>query len=562
MAAPINATSQPSPICGFALSDQAISRAVGGLNISLTAQERTSTIGQIGSLYANMCNNAQAVALVQYWGVANASLNLFGSATAGVVFANFSLNWANWDGSTLYSVEQYWSMDLKDGQLAGPFARSVEDPSGLNGGVPYGSSYSNPDWAGWELQGGSNSPEIYGTYANTPVIPMSSEGNQQTNEPAGASVDSVAAVWVGFENELGQSSNSPYYMVQTGYTYDATHPSDSWCASFTDSCDYGLWWLYLVDNSGSGGLTGAAFGAYSGDPTVPIGNTLTPEVYVLDPGEFQASIWDDSTNLFWDHVITGANVWQPTYAQFIVEAPVSGYGDGYPDYTQIAGFPSQPVTFGSGALCMNTACASPVSPYTAYQNGWYQMDTLNQENGANTAESFSGSTPEVTWITSSFNYCGLDPSYNIRCTESGGGGGGGCVAYGTPILTPTGYVPVQNLKPGHAVEEYDFSSRSLVQGTFTSGNITHVNQAVNINNGWLALTPTDQPIFIKNSTFSGWLHDPQNLTTADSIFDPVTQTWIHVTSVKLVDLQATVYDVVTTYANNFVANGALLNRKI
>lgn len=89
-----------------------------------------------------------------------------------------------------------------------------------------------------------------------------------------------------------------------------------------------------------------------------------------------------------------------------------------------------------------------------------------------------------------------------------------------------------------------------------------MNQAVNINNGWLALTPTDQPIFIKNSTFSGWLHDPQNLTTADSIFDPVTQTWIHVTSVKLVDLQATVYDVVTTYANNFVANGALLNRKI
>ena len=141
------------------------------------------------------------------------------------------------------------------------------------------------------------------------------------------------------------------------------------------------------------------------------------------------------------------------------------------------------------------------------------------------------------------------------------GGGGGCVAWGTPILTPSGYVPVQSLKPGDAVEEYDFATQSLVQGTFLSGNTTRVTQLVDVNDGLLYLTPTDQPIYIENATFVGWLHDPQNLSTADQIFDPVTREWIPVTTVILTDHKSTVFDVVTSGSNNFVANGILLDRK-
>ncbi len=142
-----------------------------------------------------------------------------------------------------------------------------------------------------------------------------------------------------------------------------------------------------------------------------------------------------------------------------------------------------------------------------------------------------------------------------------GGGGGGCVAYGTPILTPTGYVPVQNLRAGDAVEEYDLANGSMLVGNFVSGNSTAVSQVVDINNGWLSVTPTDQPVFIENASFVGWLRDPQNITTADSIFDPTTHSFVQVTSVQLVDRHTRVYDVVTSSPNNFIANGALLDIK-
>lgn len=144
-------------------------------------------------------------------------------------------------------------------------------------------------------------------------------------------------------------------------------------------------------------------------------------------------------------------------------------------------------------------------------------------------------------------------------------GGGGCVAYGTPILAlgRSGwvYTPVQNLKAGATVAEYNLSLGRLVTGTLVSANTTSVGSLVSINEGQLELTPTDQPIFISNATYTGWLHDPQNLTTADFMFDPVTESWVRVTSLKVMSGDFTVYDVVTGGANNFVANGALLDIK-
>ena len=139
--------------------------------------------------------------------------------------------------------------------------------------------------------------------------------------------------------------------------------------------------------------------------------------------------------------------------------------------------------------------------------------------------------------------------------------GGGCVAEGTPILTPAGYVPVQNLRSGEAVLEYDFANQTLVDGSFLYGNTTPVNSVVDINHGLLYLTPTDQPVYIQNNTYMGWLPDPQNLTTADNLYDPVTLSWVHVTSVSIVREHTTVYDVVTSGFNNFVASGVLLDKK-
>jgi hypothetical protein len=139
--------------------------------------------------------------------------------------------------------------------------------------------------------------------------------------------------------------------------------------------------------------------------------------------------------------------------------------------------------------------------------------------------------------------------------------GSGCVAWGTLILTPTGDVRVQNLKVGQALEEYNFSSGSMTVGTLLSANATNATGLIDINNGWLFVTPTDQPIYIHNATFTGWLRDSQNLTVGDQMFDPVTGAWISVRSVTLVQGHFLVYDVVTSNPDNFVANGALLDRK-
>jgi len=135
------------------------------------------------------------------------------------------------------------------------------------------------------------------------------------------------------------------------------------------------------------------------------------------------------------------------------------------------------------------------------------------------------------------------------------------VTYGTPILTPTGYRPVQQLKSGDLVEEYNFSTNQLMIGTFLSGNVTTSNSVIEVNDGLLRLTATDQPIFITNATFTGWLRDPQNLTTSDSLFDSVSGEWIQVTSVEFEWYHVRVYDVSTNGANNFVANGVLLDQK-
>lgn len=149
---------------------------------------------------------------------------------------------------------------------------------------------------------------------------------------------------------------------------------------------------------------------------------------------------------------------------------------------------------------------------------------------------------------------------NFKLTP-GCSGGGGCVAFGTPILTSNGYVPVQQLRAGTAVVEFNLSSGQLTTGSLVSANVTPVTKIADINSGVLYLTPTDQPIFIRNSTFEGWLHDPQNLTASDQLFDPITGAWISVTSVEIIGAKVNVYDVVTSHLNDFVANGYLLDTK-
>lgn len=230
-------------------------------------------------------------------------------------------------------------------------------------------------------------------------------------------------------------------------------------------------------------------------------------------------------------------------------------GQVYGWVSQVVGSVKWYIAGATVTMCDNYGCFST----TTNSNGEYWLNYFHAGSGSN-PQSLKISAPGETTTT----YTGLQfPLDQIVHQDLAfpPSGGGGCVAYGTPILTPSGYVPVQNLHQGDSVMEYDLVNQSLVDGAFLYGNSTWVKSLIDINNGLLYLTPTDQPVFIQNNSFIGWLHDPQNLTAGDNLYEPATQSWIHVNSVVQIHHHGFVYDVVTTAFNDFVANGVLLDHK-
>lgn len=139
--------------------------------------------------------------------------------------------------------------------------------------------------------------------------------------------------------------------------------------------------------------------------------------------------------------------------------------------------------------------------------------------------------------------------------------GGGCVAQGTPILTPTGAVPIEDLKKGDAVVGYDVAKGELVTVALISAHRSWQESLIRINGGQLLVTAVDQPIFALHGGVAGWVRDPQDLQVGDRIFNPVSGEWVLVTSVEPVHERILVYDVVTSGPNTFIANGFLLDKK-
>jgi len=190
----------------------------------------------------------------------------------------------------------------------------------------------------------------------------------------------------------------------------------------------------------------------------------------------------------------------------------------------------------------------------------------------------SGGSATSTWTLSIL--CGT-PTGNYRIDVTGSNGvqthsatvtltvttgnlcnpGPGCVAYGTPILTDHGYVPVQDLKKGDIVMGYDLNQGKLIPLVLLTNKMSWESSLVSINNGGLVLTATDQPIYIKNSTYIGWVRDPKNLKVGESIFNAVQGKWVPITSLQFLQDRTRVFDIVTTSPNNFIANGYLLDFK-
>jgi len=122
-------------------------------------------------------------------------------------------------------------------------------------------------------------------------------------------------------------------------------------------------------------------------------------------------------------------------------------------------------------------------------------------------------------------------------------------------------VPVEKLAKGTPIMSLDLSTGGLISETVISDKMTVVSEVEILNDGLLALTPVDQPIYVRHDSFTGWLRDPQNLQIGWQVFCPHDGSWTTITKISFDEGKFKVYDVVATGPNNFIGNGILLDSK-
>ena len=125
------------------------------------------------------------------------------------------------------------------------------------------------------------------------------------------------------------------------------------------------------------------------------------------------------------------------------------------------------------------------------------------------------------------------------------------MAGGTLIYTPSGWTSVQSLSVGSKV--YGFNP---VSDAYVKANVTNISSQQSTNlidiNGRLNVTAVNQPLFVRNTTYLGFLKDPRNLTVGDQFFDPNSCSWVNVTALRVVTESTTVYDVHVDWWGDFI----------
>lgn len=165
----------------------------------------------------------------------------------------------------------------------------------------------------------------------------------------------------------------------------------------------------------------------------------------------------------------------------------------------------------------------------------------------------------LSWSNSDFTLVLFYIIVNPSGGGGGEGGGGGCVAWGTPILVHTsGYSVVQRLGAGLTVEGYWFSNDTRVMENVTWNNFTWANETLSINGGLLVTTLQDQPLFVKNGSWTGVVRDPINLTVGEYLYNPISNAWIRIANLTTVLGVVPVFDLREDRASTFVAGDPVL----
>ncbi len=169
---------------------------------------------------------------------------------------------------------------------------------------------------------------------------------------------------------------------------------------------------------------------------------------------------------------------------------------------------------------------------------------------------------EVRW-SANYGFYNLMPTIYIPPPPPpGGGGGGGCVVKGTLVTMADGTSrPVENIKLGDEVLGFDPSAGAFMVEHVLNATSTQVRLIENINNGALRLTPTNQPIYIRNSTYTGWIKNPSEMRIGWQILDVMGDNWVTVTSIFYETRKTFVYDFITDGYRTYLANSYLLMDK-
>jgi len=147
--------------------------------------------------------------------------------------------------------------------------------------------------------------------------------------------------------------------------------------------------------------------------------------------------------------------------------------------------------------------------------------------------------------------------------------GGGCVVYGTNITLSNGeQIPVQDLKVGMKTLSYDPNSGKSITTTVSQIEVLNTSYIMVINGNIEVTGLTIQPIFVKFENGSvGWTMIG-NLNYTMELYCPLNNTWVPVTSLKIIFGNFTVYDIMTAREisggyvySDYIANGYLLDSK-
>ena len=164
-------------------------------------------------------------------------------------------------------------------------------------------------------------------------------------------------------------------------------------------------------------------------------------------------------------------------------------------------------------------------------------------------------------VTSSSN--GASSSSNGSSNgASSGGDGGGCILGNDTITLYNGlYINASSLKVGEYIKSFN-----TINGTENIQRVTAITESntsvIEFINGKFGLTPTDQPIYVRNATYTGWVKNPDSVKVGWYIYSPTDNSWVKVTSVTYKYGNYKVYDIFSGGENDFIADGYLADMKI